>query len=54
MVHPTRQVLIDAGFALASTESLNCITVDAIVSKAGFVKGTFYVQVVGKIVAKGE
>ena len=44
MVHPTRQALIDAGFALASTESLNRITVDAIVSKAGFAKGTFYVH----------
>lgn len=44
MSHPTRQALIDAGFALASTESLNRITVDAIVSKAGVAKGTFYVH----------
>lgn len=44
MVHPTRQALIDAGFALASTESLDRITVDAIVRKAGFAKGTFYVH----------
>jgi len=44
MSHPTRQALLDAGFALASTESLNRITVDAIVNKAGVAKGTFYVH----------
>jgi AcrR family transcriptional regulator len=44
MSHPTRQALIEAGFALASTESLNHITVDAIVKQAGVAKGTFYVH----------
>ncbi len=44
MSHPTRQALIDAGFALASIESLNRITVDAIVKQAGVAKGTFYVH----------
>src|ERR1700738_3838084 len=44
MSHPTRQALVDAGFALTSTESLNRITVDAIVNKAGVAKGTFYVH----------
>jgi TetR/AcrR family transcriptional regulator, transcriptional repressor for nem operon len=44
MSHPTRQALIDAGLELAASESLNRITVDAIVSKAGVAKGTFYVH----------
>ncbi|HET8847098.1 MAG TPA: TetR/AcrR family transcriptional regulator [Ktedonobacteraceae bacterium] len=44
MSHPTRQALIEAGFALASLESLNRITVDAIVKQAGVAKGTFYVH----------
>lgn len=44
MPHPTRQALIEAGFILASSESLNRITVDAIVKQAGVAKGTFYVH----------
>jgi AcrR family transcriptional regulator len=44
MPHPTRQALIEAGFILASSESLNHITVDAIVKQAGVAKGTFYVH----------
>ena len=48
MSHPTRQALIEAGFALASTESLNHITVDAIVKQAGVAKGTFYVHFVDR------
>jgi len=44
MAHPTRQALVDAGFELATDTSLNAITVDAIVRKAGVAKGTFYVH----------
>jgi TetR/AcrR family transcriptional repressor of nem operon len=44
MPHPTRQALVDAGFELATNTSLNAITVDAIVRKAGVAKGTFYVH----------
>lgn len=44
MSHPTRQALIDAGLDLAASASLNRLTVDAVVTKAGVAKGTFYVH----------
>ena len=44
MSHPTRQALIEAGLDLTSVASLNRLTIDAIVQKAGVAKGTFYVH----------
>ncbi|HLV97233.1 MAG TPA: TetR/AcrR family transcriptional regulator [Ktedonobacterales bacterium] len=44
MPHPTHQALVDAGLDLAASGSLNHLTVDAIVGKAGVAKGTFYVH----------
>ena len=44
MPHPTRQALVDAGLELAANDSLNHLTVDAVVNKAGVAKGTFYVH----------
>ncbi|HLZ58053.1 MAG TPA: TetR/AcrR family transcriptional regulator [Ktedonosporobacter sp.] len=44
MSHPTRQLLINAGLDLASNVSLNRISIDAVVNKAGVAKGTFYVH----------
>jgi AcrR family transcriptional regulator len=44
MSHPTHQALVEAGFDLAASSSLNRLTVDAIVDKAGVAKGTFYVH----------
>jgi len=42
--HPTRLALIEAGLDLAASTSLNRLTIDAIVNKAGVAKGTFYVH----------
>lgn len=44
LAHPTRQLLIDAGLELATQGSLHRLTIDAVVSKAGVAKGTFYVH----------
>jgi TetR/AcrR family transcriptional repressor of nem operon len=44
LAHPTRQLLIDAGLELAAQGSLHRLTIDAVVSKAGVAKGTFYVH----------
>ena len=44
MVHPTRNVLLEAGSQLAETRGIGQMTVDAIVGKAGLGKGTFYVH----------
>ncbi len=44
MSHPTRHILLEAGSELAESRGLAQMTVDAIVDKAGFGKGTFYVH----------
>ncbi len=44
MSHPTRTILLEAGYELAENRGLAQMTVDAIVDKAGFGKGTFYVH----------
>jgi len=42
--HPTRQVLLDAGLALADEGALSTLSIDLIVEKAAVAKGTFYVH----------
>ncbi len=42
--HPTRQMLLDAGFAAAESGTLASTPVDEIVRVAGVSKGTFYVH----------
>lgn len=44
MPHPTRQALVEAGLDLAASASLNRLTIDEVVKKAGVAKGTFYVH----------
>ena len=44
MSHPTRNLLLEAGSEIAEDYGLAQMTVDAIVGKAGFGKGTFYVH----------
>ncbi len=44
MSHPTRQLLIDAGFELAAEGSLHRLTIDAVVNRAGVAKSIFYVH----------
>lgn len=42
--HPTRQELVEAAAALAQTDGLTSLSVDAITRAAGHAKGTFYVH----------
>jgi len=42
--HPTRQVLLDAGLALADDHALSTLSIDVIVAEAHVAKGTFYVH----------
>ena len=42
--HPTRQLLLDTGLALADRKALTAISVDDIVRGADVAKGTFYVH----------
>jgi len=42
--HPTRQILLDAGLALADGGALSTLSIDLIVEAAKVAKGTFYVH----------
>jgi TetR/AcrR family transcriptional regulator, transcriptional repressor for nem operon len=44
VTHPTYDALLDAGIAVAEREGLAGLSVNRVVTEAGFAKGTFYVH----------
>src|SRR5665213_1603615 len=42
--HPTYEMLLDAGVAVAEREGLGGLSVNRVVAEAGVAKGTFYVH----------